>query len=74
MNERILIFEDEPAIAENLVYALQSEGRPRRAAAPRAGFLPAKADLVVLDVVCPTWTGSTSAGGSARARPCPSSF
>ena len=61
MNERILIFEDEPAIAENLVYALQSEGfRPRRAATAQQGlelFAREKADLVILDVGLPDMDG-----------------
>ena len=61
MNERILIFEDEPAIAENLVYALKSEGfRPRRAATAQQGlelFAREKADLVILDVGLPDMDG-----------------
>jgi two-component system catabolic regulation response regulator CreB len=61
MNERILIFEDEPAIAENLVYALETEGfSARRVATAQDGLaLLAREsfDLVVLDVGLPDMSG-----------------
>jgi two-component system catabolic regulation response regulator CreB len=61
VNERILIFEDEPAIAENLVYALETEGfRAQRAATARQGlelFARDSADLVILDVGLPDTSG-----------------
>ena len=61
LNERILIFEDEPAIAENLVYALETEGfRAQRAGTARQGlelFARERADLVILDVGLPDMSG-----------------
>lgn len=61
MHERILVFEDEPAIAENLVYALETEGfLARRAATAREGlelFAREGADLVILDVGLPDING-----------------
>jgi two-component system catabolic regulation response regulator CreB len=61
VKERILIFEDEPAIADNLIYALETEGfTARRAATARQGLdLLARepADLVILDVGLPDMSG-----------------
>ena len=61
MNERILVIEDEPAIAENLVYALETEGfQAQRAATARQGlelFARERADLVILDVGLPDMSG-----------------
>lgn len=61
---RILIIEDEPAIADTLVYALKTEGfAPEWCATGRAGLvaLGARAErpfsLVVLDVGLPDGTG-----------------
>jgi two-component system, OmpR family, catabolic regulation response regulator CreB len=58
---RILIVEDEPAIADTLVYALKTEGfAPEWCATGRAGLAAlAKNDfaLVVLDVGLPDGTG-----------------
>jgi two-component system catabolic regulation response regulator CreB len=61
MKERILMFEDEPAIAENLLYALETEGFvARRVATAQEGLaLLAREtfDLVVLDVGLPDMSG-----------------
>jgi two-component system, OmpR family, catabolic regulation response regulator CreB len=61
MKERILLFEDEPAIAENLVYALETEGfLPLRVGTAQEGLaLLARGDfdLVVLDVGLPDMNG-----------------
>jgi two-component system catabolic regulation response regulator CreB len=71
---RILIVEDEPAIADTLLYALKTEGfAPEWCATGRAGLaaLAAKAfALVVLDVGLPDGTGfdvckQIRGGGSA---------
>jgi two-component system catabolic regulation response regulator CreB len=61
MKERILVFEDEPAIAENLMYALETEGFAARRVATAAEGLALLAretfDLVVLDVGLPDMSG-----------------
>jgi two-component system catabolic regulation response regulator CreB len=61
MKERILVFEDEPAIAENLLYALETEGfAARRAATAQEGLAllaRERFDLVVLDVGLPDMSG-----------------
>jgi two-component system, OmpR family, catabolic regulation response regulator CreB len=61
MKERILVVEDEPAIAENLLYALETEGfAARRVATAQEGLaLLAREsfDLVVLDVGLPDMSG-----------------
>jgi two-component system catabolic regulation response regulator CreB len=61
MKKRILIFEDEPAIAENLLYALETEGfAARRVSTAREGLdlLSRETfDLVVLDVGLPDMSG-----------------
>ena len=59
--ERILVVEDEPAIADSLVYALASEGFQVEAVATlgaaRAALVRAPARLVVLDVGLPDGSG-----------------
>ena len=70
----ILIVEDEAAIADTLLYALQAEGfattcDPRRRGAGVAGA-PA-ADLLILDVGLPDISGfeaCSACGGSPRCR------
>jgi two-component system, OmpR family, catabolic regulation response regulator CreB len=61
VSARILVFEDEPAIAENLVYALETEGfTAQRAATAHEGlalFAREGADLVILDVGLPDMNG-----------------
>jgi two-component system catabolic regulation response regulator CreB len=61
MKERILVFEDEPAIAENLLYALETEGfAARRVATAQEGLAllaRERFDLVVLDVGLPDMSG-----------------
>ena len=59
--DRILVVEDEPAIADSLVYALASEGFQVEAVATlgaaRAALARAGARLVVLDVGLPDGSG-----------------
>jgi two-component system catabolic regulation response regulator CreB len=61
MNERILVFEDEPAIADNILYALETEGfTARRAATARDGLAllaSERFDLVILDIGLPDMSG-----------------
>ena len=62
MKKTVLIFEDEPAIAENLVYALETEGfAARRVATAAEGLVllgtSAHFDLVILDVGLPDQSG-----------------
>jgi two-component system catabolic regulation response regulator CreB len=62
MKKTVLIFEDEPAIAENLVYALETEGFAARrvpTAAEGLALLASGAtfDLVILDVGLPDQSG-----------------
>ena len=70
---RILIVEDEDAIAEPLVEGLRREGfdvdarRDRRRGARAAGAATSSCSTCA----CPTSTGSTSAGGCASARDVP---
>ena len=61
MSQKILVVEDEPAIAENIVYALQTEGfevecctTGRKA---RAALAHGAVDLIVLDVGLPDGNG-----------------
>jgi two-component system catabolic regulation response regulator CreB len=60
-NQRVLIVEDEPAIADTLVYALKTEGfEPEWCATGRAGLAALAAKpfaLVVLDVGLPDGSG-----------------
>jgi two-component system, OmpR family, catabolic regulation response regulator CreB len=78
MNERILIVEDEPAIAENLVYALETEGfTVRRAATAQEGlvqFAREAADLVILDVGLPDMSGFDLCKRLRAASPVPIFF
>ena len=58
---RILVVEDEPAIAENIRYALATEGfdveHCTTGAAANAALAAAPADLIVLDVGLPDTNG-----------------
>ena len=54
---RILVVEDEPAIADTLVYALQTEGFSPRRCATGGEALKAIRALVVLDVGLPDGSG-----------------
>ncbi len=61
MNERILIVEDEPALADAVAYALKREGfRPFVAYDGQTGLqmaLTEKPDLVILDLMLPKLDG-----------------
>ncbi len=61
MTKRILVVEDEPAIADNVVYALETEGfEPIWKATGREGLEALSAggfDLVILDVMLPDTDG-----------------
>lgn len=61
MSARILIIEDEPSIADNIIYALQSEGlQAQHCATAAEGLLQFQrqgADLVVLDIGLPDASG-----------------
>src|SRR6185295_16275980 len=59
MKKKVLIFEDEPAIAENLVYALETEGfATRRVATAAEGLaLTESFDLIILDIGLPDQSG-----------------
>ena len=61
LSSRILVIEDEPAIADSLVYALRTEGfAPEWHATGRAGlaaFAREVFDLVILDVGLPDTSG-----------------
>jgi two-component system catabolic regulation response regulator CreB len=78
VGERILIFEDEPAIAENLVYALETEGfAARRVATAEEGlahFAREGADLVILDVGLPDMNGFDVCKRLRAASPVPIFF
>src|SRR5207237_1677032 len=55
----ILVVDDEPAIRESLIFALQREGFEVRGAGSlrEAGALAAGADLIVLDLMLPDGSG-----------------
>ena len=61
MRQRILVVEDEPAIADNIVYALKTEGFEPRACGTAGEAARALADdipaLIVLDVGLPDQSG-----------------
>lgn len=59
---KILVVEDEPAIAESLAYSLRRDGftvtvAPSLAAAEREAFATPATDLVVLDLMLPDGSG-----------------
>jgi DNA-binding response OmpR family regulator len=61
MNQRILVVEDEPAIAESVAYALSRDGFAVTIAATAASarLEVAASDLVVLDLMLPDDSGLT---------------
>lgn len=69
MSHRILVVEDEPAIAESVAYALKRDGFTveiaATASAARAGV--ANADLVVLDLMLPDDSGFNLISGWRQA-------
>ncbi|WP_246804629.1 response regulator [Desulfosarcina cetonica] len=78
MNRTILIVEDEPAIAENIRFALETEGFATRWHALGAAVLPLLAsepiDLVVLDVGLPDINGFELCKAIRRQYPVPVIF
>jgi two-component system, OmpR family, response regulator len=72
---RLLVVEDEPNILELLSASLRLAGFEVATATGGLEALQAvqrhRPDLIVLDVMLPTWTASTWPGGCARATPAP---
>lgn len=68
MREHILVVEDEPAIAESLVYALERDGFETAAAATLGEALQALlgARLVILDLMLPDGSGFELIGRMRR--------
>src|SRR5688500_5997120 len=74
MSSRILVVEDEPAIAESVAYALRRDGFVVSLAAnlAEAEVQRAQADLVVLDLMLPDGSGFELVGAiRASGRPTP---
>ena len=71
---RVLVVDDDMALAEMLGIVLRSEGFEPVFCADGgralAAFREAKPDLVLLDLMLPVWTASTCAGRSARSPAC----
>ena len=72
---KLLLVEDEDAIAEPLAEGLRREGfAVERVATGQAALDATEPDLVLLDVGLRTWTDSRSAGSSAAGRASRSSW
>ncbi len=70
---RILVVEDEPAIAESLAYALRRDGFTVQIAGTLADARPAidDVDLMVLDLMLPDGSGFELVGAARRAARSP---
>ena len=70
----VLVVDDEPIVREVVVRYLEREGHQTLEAddgdRPGSCSRRKQPDLVVLDVMLPARTGSSSAAGSARAPSC----
>ena len=77
MGKRILLVDDEPLILKGLKYTLEQEGYETESAMDGeealAMFEAGGIDLILLDVMLPSWTESPYASGSGRPPTCPSS-
>ncbi|MES1178449.1 MAG: response regulator transcription factor [Myxococcales bacterium] len=73
MGNRILVVEDEPAIAESVAYALGRDGFSvtLAATAGQAEALAASVDLVVLDLMLPDGSGFDLIARWRKAKPVP---
>ncbi len=70
---RVLVVEDEPAIAESLGYALRRDGYEVEHAPTLAAALEAtgRADLILLDLMLPDGSGFEVIGRARRAKAAP---